>query len=916
MKIDPSNFEECIARVAARGKMTAGEAQQLLGQVADRAEKMRATGIADPYVAAARDLVDRVRDEAKNNAADAILNARLRDDKFGYVAKDWTAGKINGPEAGKRTAGLIRSLFYWQPGAVRGENVQTLWHANLRNWGGLLLGKLRAEGLLDAAKAPEMLQPIAEEIEAIRNKTPSTRGANDPARRIAEIWSPIAEDIRARQNSVGARIADAHDFVAHTSHDPILMRGGGRGSVGFRSPTPELDVAFQRWWDTIAPLLNEDKTFADVGDDQAARQKFARSAFEAITTAVRKRGRLSEGEYAPPEYEGAHNLARKLSQGRVFFFKDASSWSRYMAVYGRQTSFGELMNDTIRSGARNYAMMRVLGTNPAGNLAAIIRRINEEFRPDVDGVNAFKQALEPSLSQPGVDNVMATLDGSANIPVNQWYYKIGSSLRMFYDTIYLGAVGVTHLSAAPMTFGTEARYYNPSTFGRVAHFFHALMPESLQAADRAKMLDAAGAYADGISRDLFDPYGLGFNVPGMISDYHSKFLSMTGLPWLISHFKAGFSEMAMNVLAGQMDKDFDGIEPHVRNTLAKYGIGPQEWGLIRRVEPMKLQSGRVYLTPKNAMDADAAGVESLLRARGEIAKDATPDIVSRKVSAFQQELGDRLMMWLSDGADHSVVTPGVREQALWRGGTQPGSLQRELLASIVQYKTWPLAALHQVLGREIWESLGTDTSKGALWNAAKRDAMGGIGIVIALSVLGGYMRMTIRDLAYGQQPRVPRNLGDATKIGLAALAQGGGLGIFGDFLFGQMNRFGVSNFSSFGGPVATDLMELYGIFQKWGQSLGTDSKHDFWPDLARWGLHHVPFQNLIWFKGALDYMLMYHVYEAMSPGWWERMNRRELKEQGRTMQGYRPGAGVPYGIPGIYLQNPGGETSGLFGSGR
>ena len=70
-------------------------------------------------------------------------------------------------------------------------------------------------------------------------------------------------------------------------------------------------------------------------------------------------------------------------------------------------------------------------------------------------------------------------------------------------------------------------------------------------------------------------------------------------------------------------------------------------------------------------------------------------------------------------------------------------------------------------------------------------------------MLGGYIRMTSRDLAYGDQPRIPQNTGDAAKIALAALAQGGGLGIFGDFLFGEANRMGASNLSSLGGPVDT-----------------------------------------------------------------------------------------------------------------
>jgi hypothetical protein len=65
-------------------------------------------------------------------------------------------------------------------------------------------------------------------------------------------------------------------------------------------------------------------------------------------------------------------------------------------------------------------------------------------------------------------------------------------------------------------------------------------------------------------------------------------------------------------------------------------------------------------------------------------------------------------------------------------------------------------------------------------------------------------------------------------------------------------------------------------------------------DLLRLGTERVPFGNLIYLKGALDYLLWYHIYEAISPGWWERTNRRLQKEQGRTMVGYTPGGSIPF----------------------
>jgi len=113
--------------------------------------------------------------------------------------------------------------------------------------------------------------------------------------------------------------------------------------------------------------------------------------------------------------------------------------------------------------------------------------------------------------------------------------------------------------------------------------------------------------------------------------------------------------------------------------------------------------------------------------------------------------------------------------------------------------------------------------------------------------------------------------------------------------------------STLAGPVAGDADALVRVFEGWKQGkMG-------WPDLVHFATRHVPFANLVYLKGALDYMLFYHLYEAASPGWWERTNNRLRHEQGRTMIGFTPGGGVPWGVPPLYLENKRGQTFGLFG---
>jgi hypothetical protein len=133
------------------------------------------------------------------------------------------------------------------------------------------------------------------------------------------------------------------------------------------------------------------------------------------------------------------------------------------------------------------------------------------------------------------------------------------------------------------------------------------------------------------------------------------------------------------------------------------------------------------------------------------------------------------------------------------------------------------------------------------------------------------------------------------------MAQGGGLGIAGDWLFGDLNRAGASTGASIiGGPMLTDISRLTEIYNRWAQSIGTNQKGDVWPEITRFAIGHVPFANLFYVKSMADYLLWFHIYEAMKPGWYDRTNRQMQLHQGRAMFGYNPGGGVPwlpFGLP-------------------
>lgn len=809
--------EECLARIAAAGKISTAQALDLLSDVADRAEEMRRTGVEDPIVTAAGELAGKVKEAARLDRIDALRNATKRNGIMDMI-------QANGGLA--NASDIIRSVLHGTNKFGR-DSIESMWHGISNGWQAALDNQLFKAGLKKAAQTGEMDRDISAAWWKINA---GEDAGNGPPAQVAKLYSQAMDHVRERLNAVGARIADASDYVTHTSHDPEKLRSAA-------GPAKSPGEAFAAWWAKTEPRLSE-KTFENVTPEEGetmavARRRFGRSVFDSLLTGVHM---TAAGDQAGPArivFEGTRNLARKVSQDRTLFWKDGEGWHEYMQDFGRFPNLNASVMMSIDKGARQLALMDKLGTNPAANLNQIIRRVEEEYRSDADGLAKFRNKTQ------GLLNVMGRLDGSLNIPASMDLAKGFNAVRSWESMSSLGGVGITHFASIWPTVTSELAHHGISRLETLGNMMKALA-SGKGSAERREILSDLGAYADGIMRHTQSVIG-DDSIPGRISAIASRFMDFTGIHHVFDQTKAGVRDMLAHNLARNLTKEFSALDPNLSLLLEKYGIGEEGWDKLRTLTDLPTYNGRAYLTPSAAGTVDPV-------------------------------LSDKLLSYYGDGAAHAVVTAGVRERAMMLGSTRPGTWEGEIMRSFTQFKMWPVAAMTQVIGREIYTSL------------SKQDAAWNLGKLIALGIPAGYLRMAINDEASGRPMRNPFD----PRTVLAALAQSGGVGILGDFLFGEANRMGGGLVDTAGGPIVSDADTAMKLFNDWrGGKAG-------WGELAHFGVRHVPFANLIYLKGALDYLLWYHLYEAASPGWWERSNRRMIKEQGRAMTGYMPGSGIPW----------------------
>lgn len=872
------SFEECVRHVEEAGKLKPGEGLAMLAEMRDRAEQMRLTGVADPVVAAAGELAQKVKAAAAKDRMDALRNQVKRDGLMQLI--DTNGGIANAAES-------IRSVLHGGNRLGR-ESIESRWHGIGAGWVSALANRLTKAGVMKVSKSAEIDREVARAWWKINAGEDAGAG---PAVEIAKVFSQAQDRVRERLNEVGATIGDATDYVTRTSHDGTRMRQAA-------GPHQTSEAAFQAWWAKTEPRLDE-KTFEDVVD----RQEFGRSVFEALVTGVHMVTGGGEQTGGSPAFEGSRNLAKSLSHERTLYWKNADAWMNHMQEFGQFRNLHETVNMAMMRGARDLALMDRLGTNPSGNLSMVMRKVQEKYRADTDGVNKFQDQTQ------GIQNVMGRLDGSLNIPANMGIAQAAGAVRTTESIASLGGVGVTHAASIVGTVPSELVHHGISRLESIPRMIRALTPGHFSSPEVRDVLADMGAFADGQLRHIQSVYGED-SLPGRISNIASHFMDWTGIHYIFDRTKAGVMSMLSHNLGRNLGVEHDALKPHLSMMLGKYGVGPEEWKLLQTLDgKLPIADGRAYLTPSMARNVDPAAVEAHLRSTGDLKADAEPDRAAKAVSDYQRGLIDKLLSYYGDGASHAVVTAGVRERALLLRSTRPGTGWGEVARFLTQFKMWPTAVLNQVIGREIHMSL---SRTGTVWN---------LGMIIALGFPAGYARMSINDAALGHPVRHPLDL----KTALAALAQSGGLGIFGDFLFGETSRMGAGLISTAAGPVVSDADQLLRIFNRFradlvpgeGSAFGghhrTGAFGDIWPDLAHMAVRHVPFANLVYLKGALDYMLWYHLYEAASPGYWERTNRRLEKEQGRPLTGYMPGQGVPWGVPGLYLKT-GSQTSGLLGA--
>lgn len=189
------------------------------------------------------------------------------------------------------------------------------------------------------------------------------------------------------------------------------------------------------------------------------------------------------------------------------------------------------------------------------------------------------------------------------------------------------------------------------------------------------------------------------------------------------------------------------------------------------------------LSELDAPTQKAFGVYGIKNADWDAFRASTPlEFKGAKFADLTQEGGKKFHMMVLSETDFAVPTPDAKVRAITTGGLGRSTIEGQAWRSAMMLKSFPvtIAATHFYR---------------AAYQATTADKLAYAGLLaVTTSALGG-VALQAKDVAAGREPRPV----DA-KFFAAAFQQGGGLGIFGDFLFSDVNRFGGGITQTLTGP--------------------------------------------------------------------------------------------------------------------
>lgn len=461
----------------------------------------------------------------------------------------------------------------------------------------------------------------------------------------------------------------------------------------------------------------------------------------------------------------------------------------------------------------------------------LLERMREE-RPD-DFARPDQRAQEWAKTAERMFDSMRGLHGMpepGNLSTSMANFMQG--VRNLQVATKLGGAGISALTDTGLQRAARLMAGMPVT-GMTAAYLKQFGPGMQQRAmQQSLILDAGLHYMDQQTR-----YGMATSFSGWTGYAADRVLVAGGLSQMTQVGKHTIGLEMQAFFGTLIDQDWEALPAPARNAMQHSGITPMDWDAIRSVgtnEHGFLDPAAVYQRDETAAHRYLGHIHRIMRA--------------------------------------AVAEPTSRQRVALLGDSKSGTIYGEFLRSFYQFKGFGVSVLF-LHGTGMYR----DLARGDFDSFAGR----AISTFIVMSLMGA-VALQLKDLVSGRDPR------DMTTPAFwgAAMLQGGGAGIWGDFLFADHNRFGGSALGTTGGPTGGMIEDILKLSVGNATQLIKGEDTDIKSEAVKFAGRNVPGQNIFYLRLAWERLLLDRLQQMADPNAHRTFRRRIRSRQKDYGQSY------------------------------
>lgn len=548
----------------------------------------------------------------------------------------------------------------------------------------------------------------------------------------------------------------------------------------------------------------------------------------------------------PPGKGGSYG---RHNERRVFQWQNGDAFLDYNAKFGSgEGGLFDLFTGHMEAMARDIALTEVLGPKHGATLRAIQA---EAFKAEGEMDLSALARLHPMRAVESAAAIGRTYDvvsGRTSAVDSEFVAGLFGGVRNLLTASKLGSALISAVPADSVMATWAAKANGIPAVKLLAQVTAQLNPAN--EADRAFAMRMGivshAVMESAIGTKRFSDEIVGQGITGRMASFVVR---AQGLSAWTQALKAGFQMEFMGLIADNTGRALDAVDGPLRAMMERKGITAAQWDIIRAA-PLVEHEGARFFDPANVSD---------------------------------RALGERLMGAIIEERAFAVLEPDARVRQITTGGLARGTVMGEVARSAMLFKSFGVTMATTHLARTFLD--------------ASASKVAGFAALSTLLTVAGAISIQARQIASGKDPR---RIDDPRFWGAAA-AQGGGVGIFGDFLQAGLDRNQQGLSVTLAGPVFGLVDQAARLAVPNYRAIMDGKPSHYGAEVARAIRYNMPGANLWYARLVFDRLVMDNIQSLLDPQYREsfsRMEQRARRDYGQSFF-WPPGETTPERAPDL-----------------